>query len=65
MPDKLARIAQALGASWASRGQVLIELVQARVSQINGCAFCVDMHARAGRREADRMRRHGRSWFTM
>lgn len=27
-------------------GQVLMSLVDLRVSQINGCAFCVDMHAR-------------------
>ncbi|MFC7514756.1 carboxymuconolactone decarboxylase family protein [Herbaspirillum sp. GCM10030257] len=27
-------------------GKSLIELVFLRVSQINGCAFCVDMHAR-------------------
>ena len=36
-------------------GAVLIELVQSRVSQLNGCAFCVDMHARA-------LREHGESW---
>jgi AhpD family alkylhydroperoxidase len=27
-------------------GNNLLELVQTRVSQINGCAFCLDMHAR-------------------
>jgi len=27
-------------------GKALIALVDLRVSQINGCAFCVDMHAR-------------------
>ncbi|SFM32105.1 carboxymuconolactone decarboxylase family protein [Variovorax sp. OV329] len=27
-------------------GKKLIDLVQLRVSQINGCAYCVDMHAR-------------------
>jgi AhpD family alkylhydroperoxidase len=26
---------------------VLIELVYLRVSQINGCAYCIDMHSRA------------------
>jgi AhpD family alkylhydroperoxidase len=30
-------------------GQVLMSLVDLRVSQINGCAFCVDMHASAPR----------------
>ena len=36
-------------------GTVLIELIQSRVSQLNGCAFCVDMHARV-------LREHGESW---
>lgn len=27
--------------------QVLVELVNLRVSQINGCAYCLDMHSRA------------------
>jgi AhpD family alkylhydroperoxidase len=27
-------------------GQRLFELVQTRVSQLNGCAFCLDMHVR-------------------
>ena len=26
--------------------QVLVNLVYLRVSQINGCAFCIDMHSR-------------------
>ena len=36
-------------------GLPLIELVQTRASQINGCAFCLDMHARD-------LRKHGESW---
>lgn len=28
----------------------LLELVKVRASQINGCAFCIDMHAKAARR---------------
>src|SRR2546422_6914822 len=36
-------------------GMPLIELVQTRVSQINGCAFCLDMHARD-------LRKHGETW---
>lgn len=28
-------------------GKALIELVNLRVSQINGCAFCTEMHAKA------------------
>lgn len=30
----------------SSLGPVLMELVLTRVSQLNGCAFCLDMHAR-------------------
>ena len=30
----------------SSLGMQLLELVFLRVSQINGCAFCVDMHVR-------------------
>ena len=29
---------------------VLLELVKIRASQINGCAFCLDMHTRAARK---------------
>ncbi|UUZ63585.1 carboxymuconolactone decarboxylase family protein [Polaromonas sp. P1(28)-13] len=36
-------------------GMPLIELVQTRVSQINGCAFCIDMHARD-------LRKQGETW---
>lgn len=36
---------KALGKS--SLGKQLIELVYLRVSQINGCAFCLEMHAAA------------------
>ena len=39
----------------SSLGPVLIELVQTRVSQINGCAFCLDMHARD-------LRKQGETW---
>jgi AhpD family alkylhydroperoxidase len=39
----------------SSLGHPLIELVQARVSQVNGCAFCVDMHARE-------LRMQGETW---
>jgi AhpD family alkylhydroperoxidase len=41
--------------SGSTLGAKLMELVQARVSQINGCAFCLDMHARA-------LRKQGESW---
>lgn len=36
-------------------GHALMELVETRVSQINGCAFCVDMHARD-------LRKAGETW---
>ena len=31
----------------------LIELVKMRASQINGCAFCLDLHARDARRQGE------------
>lgn len=31
----------------------LIELIKMRVSQINGCAFCIDMHAKDARAEGE------------
>lgn len=49
----MAGVSAALSAS--SLGQALIELVQTRVSQLNGCAFCIDMHARS-------LRNHGETW---
>lgn len=43
------RAMQALEATTARSGldPILLELVRTRVSQLNGCAFCLDMHARA------------------
>ncbi|MGZ3182855.1 MAG: carboxymuconolactone decarboxylase family protein [Telluria sp.] len=35
----------------------LLHLVKLRVSQINGCAYCIDMHAREARRDGDSERR--------
>ncbi len=32
-----------------SLGESLLALVKMRASQINGCAYCLDMHAREGR----------------
>jgi AhpD family alkylhydroperoxidase len=47
----------AVGATTAksSLGTNLMELVKTRVSQLNGCAFCVDMHVRD-------LRKHGETW---
>ncbi len=39
----------------SSLGALLIDLIQIRVSQINGCAFCLDMHVRD-------LRKHGETW---
>ncbi|MDY0743926.1 carboxymuconolactone decarboxylase family protein [Paucibacter sp. R3-3] len=41
--------------STSTLGRVLIDMVQTRVSQINGCAFCVDMHVRD-------LRKAGEGW---
>ncbi|MBN4665239.1 carboxymuconolactone decarboxylase family protein [Pandoraea nosoerga] len=41
----LAATKKALQSS--SLGKPLVELVYLRVSQINGCAFCLEMHAKA------------------
>jgi AhpD family alkylhydroperoxidase len=32
----------------------LLELVKLRASQINGCAFCIDMHYRDGKKRGER-----------
>lgn len=49
----LYAISQSLAQS--TLGKPLVELVQTRVSQINGCAYCVDMHVRA-------LRQAGEAW---
>ena len=41
--------------SGSTLGAPLMDLIQTRVSQINGCAFCLDMHARD-------LRKQGESW---
>jgi AhpD family alkylhydroperoxidase len=35
----------------------LLELVKLRASQINGCAYCVDMHSRDARKQGESERR--------
>src|SRR6202000_3032459 len=35
----------------------LIELVKVRASQLNGCAFCLDMHSAAARKAGETERR--------
>lgn len=43
--------------SKAGLEQSLVELVRLRVSQINGCAYCVDLHARDARKAGETDRR--------
>jgi len=50
-----AMVAASATLSASSLGTLLIELVQTRVSQLNGCAFCLDMHVRD-------LRKHGETW---
>lgn len=40
-------------------GNALVELVYLRVSQINGCAFCLEKHSQALRKGGMAQRRHG------
>lgn len=40
-----------------SLDETLVELVFLRASQINGCAYCLDMHARALRQHGERQQR--------
>jgi AhpD family alkylhydroperoxidase len=49
----MAGVSGTIGKS--SLGMPLIELIQTRVSQLNGCAFCLDMHARD-------LRKYGETW---
>ena len=37
----------------SSLGKTLMELVKMRASQINGCAFCLDMHSHDSRRAGE------------
>ncbi|MGW2181892.1 carboxymuconolactone decarboxylase family protein [Streptomyces sp. NPDC001732] len=43
----------------AGLDRVLVELVNLRVSQINGCAYCLDVHTRAALRAGETTRRLG------
>lgn len=51
----LAQVSAALRTS--SLGLPLLELVYTRVSQINGCGYCLDMHTRALRAAGEESRR--------
>lgn len=50
-PNVFKSMLQALkGLEGSSLGSTLIELVFLRVSQINGCAYCLEMHSQALRK---------------
>ncbi|MFJ4870094.1 carboxymuconolactone decarboxylase family protein [Streptomyces sp. NPDC088757] len=57
----LVRTAEAVRATAADAGldRILVELVNLRVSQINGCAPCLDVHTRAALRAGETTRRLG------
>ncbi|MFF9193759.1 carboxymuconolactone decarboxylase family protein [Streptomyces sp. SBR177] len=57
----LVRTAEAVRATAAEAGldRVLVELVNLRVSQLNGCAYCLDVHTRAALRAGETGRRLG------
>ncbi|MFD9723613.1 carboxymuconolactone decarboxylase family protein [Streptomyces sp. NPDC059072] len=46
-------------AAEAGLDRILVELVNLRVSQLNGCAFCLDVHTRAALRAGETSRRLG------
>ncbi|MFJ3202756.1 carboxymuconolactone decarboxylase family protein [Streptomyces sp. NPDC086989] len=46
-------------AAEAGLDRILVELVNLRVSQLNGCAFCLDVHTRAALRAGETTRRLG------
>lgn len=57
----LVKTADAVRATAAEAGldRILVELVNLRVSQLNGCAFCLDVHTRAALRAGETTRRLG------
>ncbi|MEV0993104.1 carboxymuconolactone decarboxylase family protein [Streptomyces sp. NPDC049949] len=57
----LVRTADAVRTTAAEAGldRNLVELVNLRVSQLNGCAFCLDVHTRAALRAGESTRRLG------
>ncbi|MFB0630426.1 carboxymuconolactone decarboxylase family protein [Streptomyces sp. AB3(2024)] len=57
----LVKTTDAVRATAAEAGldRILVELVNLRVSQLNGCAFCLDVHTRAALRAGETTRRLG------
>ena len=57
-PDAIkAMLAFSAGVEKLGLEKPLLELVKLRASQINGCAFCVDMHSADARKGGDTERR--------
>ncbi|MER5428598.1 carboxymuconolactone decarboxylase family protein [Streptomyces sp. NPDC002588] len=57
----LVQTSEAVRATAADAGldRALVELVNLRVSQLNGCAFCLDVHTKAALRAGEDTRRLG------
>jgi len=57
----LLQTSEAVRAVAADAGldRTLVELVNLRVSQLNGCAYCLDLHTRAALRAGESTRRLG------
>ncbi|WP_418955704.1 carboxymuconolactone decarboxylase family protein [Streptomyces tritici] len=57
----LMQTAEAVRTTAAAAGldRILVELVNLRVSQINGCAYCLDVHTRAALRAGETTQRLG------
>ncbi|GLF95507.1 carboxymuconolactone decarboxylase family protein [Streptomyces yaizuensis] len=57
----LVRTADVVRTTAAEAGldRILVELVNLRVSQLNGCAFCLDVHTRTALRAGESTRRLG------
>jgi AhpD family alkylhydroperoxidase len=57
----LVQTSEAVRAAAADAGldRSLVELVNLRVSQVNGCAYCLDLHTRAALRAGETTRRLG------
>ncbi|QQM46071.1 carboxymuconolactone decarboxylase family protein [Streptomyces liliifuscus] len=57
----LVQASEAVRATAADAGldRILVELINLRVSQINGCAYCLDVHTKAALRAGETTRRLG------
>ncbi|MFH9864031.1 carboxymuconolactone decarboxylase family protein [Streptomyces sp. NPDC017202] len=57
----LVQTSEAVRATAAEAGleRAVVELVNLRVSQLNGCAFCLDLHTKAALRAGESTRRLG------